>query len=138
VPPEPDSDDPTLADSCAESVIHADAVHRARAALPSPIVATRGAALCSALADPTRFRLIGALAAAELCVCDLAATLGMSQSSVSHQLRLLRTLELVRTRRVGRVIYYALDDAHVLGIFNQVLDHVGHTIPSQQAAKLGA
>lgn len=119
-------DDALVGDRCEEGVIHADAVRRARAAMPSAAVAARGADIGGALADPTRFRLIGALVEGELCVCDLAAALGMNQSAVSHQLRLLRHLGLVRTRRAGRVIYYALDDDHVLAIFRQILDHVDH------------
>lgn len=113
-------------DQCEEGVIHAAAVRRARAAMPTPAVAAEGAEIGGALADPTRFRLIGALVEGELCVCDLAAALGMTQSAVSHQLRLLRHLSLVRTRREGRVVYYALDDDHVLAIFRQILDHVAH------------
>jgi ArsR family transcriptional regulator, lead/cadmium/zinc/bismuth-responsive transcriptional repressor len=119
---------------CEENVIHAAAVRRARAALPAPSVSGQLADLFGTLADPTRVRLIAALAEGELCVCDLAATLGLSQSAVSHQLRLLRHLSLVRTRRVGRVIYYALDDDHVLGLFRQGLDHVAHGRAGHAAA----
>jgi ArsR family transcriptional regulator len=70
--------------------------------------------------------LIAALEQAELCVGDLAATVGLSNSATSHQLRLLRSLGLVRTRRAGRTIYYALDDEHVRTLYRQALDHVGH------------
>ena len=79
-----------------------------------------------ALGDPTRLRILRALAASELCVCDLTAILGMSQSAVSHQLRLLRSLRLVRNRRAGRMIYYALDDDHIEKLLAQGLDHVTH------------
>ncbi|MDA2916315.1 metalloregulator ArsR/SmtB family transcription factor [Nitrospinae bacterium AH_259_B05_G02_I21] len=79
-----------------------------------------------ALGDPTRVRILHALAASELCVCDLAAILGMSQSAVSHQLRLLRSLRLVRHRREGRMVYYALDDDHIEKLLAQGLDHVAH------------
>ncbi|MEE9305381.1 MAG: metalloregulator ArsR/SmtB family transcription factor [bacterium] len=79
-----------------------------------------------ALGDPTRVRILHALAASELCVCDLAAILGMSQSAVSHQLRLLRSLRLVRYRREGRMVYYALDDDHIEKLLAQGLDHVAH------------
>ena len=78
------------------------------------------------LGDPTRVRILHALAASELCVCDLAAILGMSQSAVSHQLRLLRSLRLVRHRREGRMVYYALDDDHIEKLLAQGLDHVAH------------
>ncbi len=78
----------------------------------------------SALGDPTRVRMLDALSHGELCVCDLAAVLGLSQSAVSHQLRLLRGLRLVRSRRDGRMMFYALDDRHIMTLFRQTLQHV--------------
>lgn len=78
----------------------------------------------SALGDPTRVRILDALSHGELCVCDLAAVLKLSQSAVSHQLRLLRGLRLVRPRRDGRIVYYSLDDQHIMAIFRQTLQHV--------------
>jgi len=76
------------------------------------------------LGDPTRVRILDALSHGELCVCDLAALVGMSESAVSHQLRLLRNLRLVRTRRDGRMVFYALDDRHIITLFRQGLRHV--------------
>ena len=76
------------------------------------------------LGDPTRVRILDALSREELCVGDLAAQLGASESAVSHQLRLLRNTRVVRARRDGRMIYYALDDKHVLALFRQGLRHV--------------
>ena len=76
-----------------------------------------------ALGDPTRVRILDALSHGELCVCDLAAVLGLSQSAVSHQLRLLRGLRLVRPRRDGRVVFYSLDDQHLMAILRQTLQH---------------
>ena len=78
----------------------------------------------SALGDPTRVRILDALSHGELCVCDLAAVLGLTQSAVSHQLRLLRGLRLVRPRRDGRMMFYALDDRHITSLFRQTLQHV--------------
>jgi DNA-binding transcriptional ArsR family regulator len=77
-----------------------------------------------ALGDPTRVRVLDALSHGELCVCDLASLLGLSQSATSHQLRLLRALRLVRARRAGRMVYYALDDRHIVTLFRQGLRHV--------------
>jgi DNA-binding transcriptional ArsR family regulator len=77
-----------------------------------------------ALGDPTRVRMLDALSHAEVCVCDLAAMLRLTESAVSHQLRLLRSLRLVRSRRAGRHIYYALADQHVVKLFQQGLEHV--------------
>jgi DNA-binding transcriptional ArsR family regulator len=82
-----------------------------------------------ALGDPTRVRILDALSHGELCVCDLAAVLGVSQSAVSHQLRLLRGLRLVRSRRDGRMIFYALDDRHIIALFRQTLRHVQEAAP---------
>jgi DNA-binding transcriptional ArsR family regulator len=76
------------------------------------------------LGDPTRVRLLDALSHGELCVCDLATLLGLSESATSHQLRLLRTLRLVRARRAGRMVFYALDDRHIVTLFKQGLRHV--------------
>ena len=88
----------------------------------------------SALGDPTRVRILDALSHGELCVCDLAAVLRLSQSAVSHQLRLLRGLRLGRPRREGRVVFYDLDDQHIISIFKQTLQHVEESSPSRQAA----
>jgi ArsR family transcriptional regulator, lead/cadmium/zinc/bismuth-responsive transcriptional repressor len=76
------------------------------------------------LGDPTRVRVLDALSHGELCVCDLATLLGLSESATSHQLRLLRTLRLVRARRAGRMVFYALDDRHIVTLFKQGLRHV--------------
>lgn len=110
----------------AVDVVDIAKVRAARSGLPD-IARTRAlAALFGALADPNRVRLIAALEREELCVGDLAATVGLSSSATSHQLRMLRSLGLVRTRREGRSIYYALDDEHVRTLYRQALDHVGH------------
>ena len=76
------------------------------------------------LGDITRVRMLDALSRSELCVCDLAGLLGLSESAVSHQLRLLRGMRLVRPRRDGRLVYYTLDDQHIVGLFAQGLEHV--------------
>lgn len=84
------------------------------------------AEMFKALSDPTRLRIVSLLVETELCVCDLAAALGMEQSAVSHQLRTLRDMHLVRRRRDGRRIFYALDDEHVADLFRRGLEHVEH------------
>jgi DNA-binding transcriptional ArsR family regulator len=102
---------------------------RRRAARPvaPPLSADTAQALAETfrvLGDPTRIRLIAAMAVAERCVGDLADLVGMSESAVSHQLRMLRAARLVRTRRAGRQVFYTLDDAHILTLFQQGLSHV--------------
>jgi ArsR family transcriptional regulator, lead/cadmium/zinc/bismuth-responsive transcriptional repressor len=76
------------------------------------------------LGDPTRVRILDALSGGELCVCDIASLVGLSESAVSHQLRLLRGMRLVRPRRSGRLVYYAVDDQHILELLAQALTHV--------------
>jgi ArsR family transcriptional regulator len=76
------------------------------------------------LGDATRVRILDALSQSELCVGDIAARLGATESAVSHQLRLLRNMRLVRARRAGRMIFYALDDQHIVRLFAQGLEHV--------------
>ena len=83
-------------------------------------------AIFKALSDPTRLKIINALSNSELCVCDIAAILNMSQSAISHQLRILRNLRLVKYRKEGKSAIYSLDDDHILQLFNQGLEHVRH------------
>jgi DNA-binding transcriptional ArsR family regulator len=100
-------------------------------AAASPLSADTAQALADTfrvLGDPTRIRLIAAMAMTERCVGDLAAIVGMSESAVSHQLRMLRAARLVRTRRAGRQIFYTLDDGHILALFEQGLSHVHEEI----------
>ena len=80
--------------------------------------------LFSILGDPTRVRIVDVLAQGDLCVCDIAAEVGISESAVSHQLRLMRGMRIVRGRREGRCVYYTLDDQHVVDLFQQGLRHV--------------
>ena len=79
-----------------------------------------------ALSDGTRIKILHALSQEELCVCDLAEVVEMSQSLVSHQLRLLRNLRLVKYRKDGKMAYYSLDDDHIIHLFTQGLAHIRH------------
>ncbi|GIO86966.1 transcription regulator ArsR [Paenibacillus faecis] len=79
-----------------------------------------------AFSDPTRVKIIGALLKRELCVHDLTVLLEMGQSAVSHQLRYLRNMRIVKRRKVGKTVYYSLDDAHIEQIFLQTLQHTNH------------
>ena len=111
---------------CAETYIHEEQVRAALKHLLDDEEASTLAAMFQALSDPTRIRIISLLAEAELCVCDLAAALEMEQSAVSHQLRTLRNMRLVRWRREGRQVFYSLDDEHVADLFRRGLEHAGH------------
>jgi DNA-binding transcriptional ArsR family regulator len=103
-----------------------DQVRQAEAHLIDDLAATRLAEVFKTLSDSSRVRMISALSHTELCVHDLAATLGMSQSAVSHQLRTLREMRLVRYRKEGRRVYYQLDDEHIRDLFMRGLEHIEH------------
>lgn len=112
-------------DTC--EVYHADPARIAaiRSSAPTDEAVESLSEIFKALGDPTRLRLLTALGKGELCVCDLASLTGTSESATSHQLRLLRTLRLVRARREGRMVFYRLDDQHVVDLVAQGLQHVG-------------
>ena len=84
----------------------------------------RMAEFFSLLGDPNRLRILSALAVQELCVCDLAAAVKMTESAVSHQLRTLRSIRLVGYRRQGRNVFYYLKDSHVLNLYREVAEHL--------------
>lgn len=111
---------------CEMHCIHRETVAFVRGRLPDPGETQRLAALFKAMGDPTRMRIIQALAVRELCVCDLAAVLGVSQSAVSHQLRVLRQERLVKFRKAGKMAFYTLDDAHITNLLHQGQAHVRH------------
>ncbi|SFE19336.1 DNA-binding transcriptional regulator, ArsR family [Paenibacillus algorifonticola] len=85
------------------------------------------AEMFKALGDPTRVKMIYALLSQELCVHDLCVVLDMAQSAISHQLRYLRNVRIVKRRKVGKTVYYSLDDDHVKEIFIQTLQHLHHS-----------
>lgn len=114
-------------DTCQVQCIHEDAVSFVRGRLPDQEEAQRLAALFRVMGDPTRVRIIQALSLRELCVCDLSAVLKMSQSAVSHQLRVLRQERLVKYRKTGKMVFYSLDDVHVITLFREGQAHVSHT-----------
>ena len=111
-------------DLCKVRVVHLQRVNRAREdAIPEHDL-NRLALTYRVLGDPTRLRIVMALEGGEMCVCDLAAYLGLSESAVSHQLRRLKYLALVKNRRDGQILYYSLDDAHVADLLDVGLEHV--------------
>ena len=91
--------------------------------LPNDEIVYKATRIFSALADSTRFKILAALAHGELCVCDLQELCRVSQSAISHQLRLLRDLDLVRARRAGQRAYYRLSDDHVIGLLKEGVAH---------------
>ena len=99
-------------------------IGRAADEMPDESALYDAAELLKVFGDPTRLRMIAALCRSELCVCDIARLLGMTQSAISHQLRVLKQARLVATRREGKTIFYSLCDEHVQRIFYCALDHV--------------
>lgn len=119
---------PEALDECGVKLIDPEKVNRVRELLPDQGEVIELADVFSLLADPGRLRLLVALLeAGELCVCDLAATTEMTESAVSHALRLLRAHRVVSVSRRGRMAYYRLDDAHVRMLLDLGLTHAGHT-----------
>lgn len=114
------------AGACAVRHVHQDDVRRARSLLSEAETYVDLASLFGALADTTRVKLVHVLLRQELCTCDLAATLGVSESATSQHLRLLRALRLVRSRRAGKVVYHSLDDEHIAALIRVGLVHLGH------------
>ena len=111
---------------CDSDETDADFMQRLQEEVVDIQTANRVAEVFKALSDPTRLRIISALVERELCVHTLTEILGVSQSAVSHQLRFMRQLRLVRFRKEGRHVYYTLDDDHVRDLFRQGLFHVEH------------
>ncbi|MDR1741599.1 MAG: metalloregulator ArsR/SmtB family transcription factor [Synergistaceae bacterium] len=109
---------------CECCVVHEETVEAVRQVMPDDGVLFDLAELFKMFGDSTRVRILFALQQSEMCVCDIAALLGMSKSSISHQLRALRQTRLVKPRRDGKTVYYSLDDEHVVGIFAQGMLHV--------------
>lgn len=110
-------------DACSATIVNAEAVASVRTRRADDALVMATTAIFSALADPTRLRILEALSATELCVCDLAEVCGISQSGVSHQLRLLRDRGLVAFRRDGNRAVYRLADSHVATLLAQGLAH---------------
>jgi DNA-binding transcriptional ArsR family regulator len=106
------------------TVIHEEVIAMVRKNMPEEDVLLNLADLFKVFSDSTRVKIICALLNAEMCVCDIAALLGMSKSAISHQLRTLRQTRLVKYRREGKVVYYSLEDEHVGTIFDQGLIHI--------------
>ena len=113
---------------CERRIIHEDRLASAQTLLPVQADIERMSDLFKAMADPGRVRILMALNVQEMCVCDLAALLGVSESAASHQMRILRNMNLVRNRRDGQVLYYRLVDDHVTQLIGVARDHVSEMV----------
>jgi ArsR family transcriptional regulator len=122
--PQPVPSHPVSDALCEVTLVNEERVRDAVAHGADPVELARLAETFQVLASPTRLRLIEALTGGEMCVCDLAAVAGVSQSAVSHHLRMMRALRLVRYRKESRMAYYRLDDDHIGSVFATGLEHV--------------
>ena len=104
--------------------VHEEIVKRVTKAMPDEDQLMDLADFFKVFADSTRIKILYVLSQAEMCVCDIAALLGITQSAISHQLRLLKSMRLVKSRREGKTVFYSLADNHVKTIINQGLEHV--------------
>ncbi|MBR1824756.1 MAG: winged helix-turn-helix transcriptional regulator [Ruminococcus sp.] len=109
---------------CAHSGVHKDIAEKVAKVTPDEDVLFKAAELLKIFGDSTRIRIIFVLCQSELCVCDIARLLNMTQSAISHQLKVLKEARLVSSRREGKTIFYALCDEHVKTIFYQAMEHV--------------
>jgi len=113
-------------DICETTIVNKRKVEQAKKKLVDQQVANSLAGVFKALSDPTRVKIFNTLFNGELCVCDLAEVINLSQSATSHQLRLLREMNLVKFRREGKTLLYSLADQHVETLFNVTLKHLKH------------
>jgi ArsR family transcriptional regulator, lead/cadmium/zinc/bismuth-responsive transcriptional repressor len=105
-------------------IIHNDRIKQARRESIAEIHLLKLASIFKLLGDPTRLRIVTALQGGEMCVCDLAAYLNLTESAVSHQLRRLRELNLIKNRRQGQILFYSLDDKHIEDLLKTGFEHV--------------
>jgi len=119
-----------IKDMCEVRFIHREKTEHAKKEMKSDKTLALLSETFSGLSDPTRAKIINALLIEELCVCDLAYLIGLSVSAVSHQLRLLRNLRIIESRKEGKIVFYSLSDSHIASLFHQGLEHVGEKTES--------
>ena len=112
------------AEVCAEVCTHPDILDRVKPEMPDEERLYDLAELFKVFGDTTRIRILYVLFESEMCVCDIAALLNMTQSAISHQLRVLKQARLVRNRREGKTVFYSLDDEHVRTVIGQGMEHI--------------
>lgn len=109
---------------CEACHVHENLVHQIEDGMPSEEMMQSLADFYKVFGDTTRIKILCVLFQSELCVCDLAEVTGMTQSAISHQLRVLKQMKLVKNRRDGKTVYYSLADAHIQSILNQGMEHI--------------
>ncbi|MGI6226720.1 MAG: ArsR/SmtB family transcription factor [Peptococcales bacterium] len=111
---------------CEDNCIHEETVKKVKENMLTQEQIQTLSDIFKAFGDPTRLKILHSLKDKEMCVCDLSSVLDMSQSAISHQLRVLRNLRLVKHRKEGKNVFYSLDDEHIFKILDQGLEHIGH------------
>lgn len=109
---------------CDVTCVHEELVEKVEGHIPEAEVLRDLADFFKVFADTTRIRILYVLFQSEMCVCDLAEVLGMTQSAISHQLRMLKQMKLVKNRREGKTVFYSLADGHIKTIMNQGMEHI--------------
>ena len=112
------------AEICSINVVDREKVDHVKNIMPDADQFAEMAEMFKLLGDPTRLQLVLALAEEELCVCDLTALTNVSTSAISHQLRILRNMKLVKHQKIGKMVYYSLDDQHIKNLISDALEHV--------------
>lgn len=114
----------TEVECCDFTHVHKDTVDKARSCLPAEEELAELAGFFKVFGDVTRIKILCVLLQSEMCVCDLAQTLNMTRSAISHQLRMLKQMKLVTNRREGKTVFYSLADGHIKSIVNQGMEHI--------------
>lgn len=109
---------------CKTNIIHKEIIKKVINKIPEDEILYELADFFKVFGDTTRIKILNLLFNHEMCVCDISYTLKISQSAISHQLRILRKSKLVKYRKEGKVVYYSLDDEHVSKIYNMALEHI--------------
>ena len=109
---------------CDVMCVHEDMIQKVRQLMPKENLLNELADFYKVFGDATRVKILCALLTSEMCVCDLAELLGMTQSAISHQLRVLKQAKLVKNRRDGKTVYYSLADGHIQNIISQGMEHI--------------
>ena len=121
--------EPNDVERCEYMHVHEDIVAQVKQSMPDEEVLYDLAELFKIFGDSTRIKILYVLSESEMCVCDIAQLLGMTQSAISHQLRSLKQSKLVNARREGKTVFYSLADGHVRTILAQGVEHVGELLP---------
>lgn len=114
----------TEVECCTVTCIHDNTVRKVQEMMPAEEKMKELADFYKVFGDATRIKILCVLLESEVCVCDLAEILGMTQSAISHQLRVLKQMKLVKNRREGKTVYYSLADDHILTIISQGMEHI--------------